>query len=82
MKKAYSAPDILFERFSLHTNIAASCGVKITTQYAEECGMTYGNTTVFTDRVGGCSIKIEDGSKFFNGLCYHVPIDQLALFNS
>lgn len=82
MKKSYSQPDILFEGFSLCSSIAAGCAKKIGTMYNGECGAPYGDKFVFTQEVNGCKIKVEDGSPIFNGLCYHVPIDMNALFNS
>lgn len=87
MKKVYSQPDILFESFSLYSSIASGdCGVKITTQYDGECGLPYGDKVVFTDAVAGClkpgSIIVSDENAIFNGLCYHVPIGNLNLFNS
>lgn len=82
MKKTYSQPDILFEGFSLCSSIAAGCGKKIGTMYNGNCGVPYGDKTVFTVEVNGCAIKVEDGSPMFNGLCYHVPIDANSLFNS
>lgn len=81
MKKQYSQPDIYFENFSLSTSIAA-CGVRVGTVNNGECGLPYGNRIVFTHDVVGCAMKVEDGSPQFNGLCYHVPIDANALFNS
>lgn len=82
MKKSYSQPDIVFESFSLCASIAAGCGVKVGVMYNGECGLPYGNRVVFLEDVNGCTWKIQDGSKEFNGLCYHVPIDALSLFNS
>ncbi len=82
MKKTYSQPDILFESFSLCANIAAGCGKKIGTQYNGTCGVPYGDKFVFTEDVGGCQVKVVDGSPIFNGLCYHVPVDMNAVFNS
>lgn len=87
MKRAYSQPDILFESFSLYTSIASGdCGVKITTQFDGECGLPYGDKIVFTDQVNGCkaegSIIVSDENAIFNGLCYHVPIGSMSLFNS
>ena len=82
MKKAYSAPDILYESFSLCASIAAGCEIKISTQTSEVCGMLLGPAVVFTDKVIGCDTKVEDGSPLMNGICYHVPIDRMTLFNS
>lgn len=82
MKKTYSQPDIQFESFSLCSSIAAGCSKRIGTMYNGECGFPYGDVMVFTEGVDGCAIKVADGSPIFNGLCYHVPVDQNSLFNS
>lgn len=83
MKKTYSKPQIMFESFSLSTSIAGDCGVKTDAPAAGTCGMEYGDMgTIFLTDVAGCSIVfgIDDG--FFNGICYHVPVQNLNLFNS
>lgn len=85
MKKAYCAPDIVFESFSLNENIASAntnCTRNITNQYSGSCGLLYGNKIVFTVAAAGCRIKIEDGTPMFDGLCYHVPSGDNKLFNS
>lgn len=85
MKKTYSAPDIIFESFSLDENIAASnanCSRTVKTYSNGICGMQYGNKIVFTIAVAGCRVKIEDGSPLFDGLCYHIPYGENKLFNS
>lgn len=84
MKKTYSKPQIVFESFSLSTNIAGDCGIKIETQSLDMCGMDYGFMgRVFLSGMGDCAgfpVAADDGS--FNQICYHVPIDSRALFNS
>lgn len=82
MKKTYSQPDILFENFSLSTSIAEVCAVVTHTPQDGTCGVMFGDRMVFIGNVDGCAIKVADGSPVFNGLCYHVPIDTNALFNS
>lgn len=82
MKKAYSTPDILFESFSLNENIAAACARNVHTQYDGVCGVPFGNKMLFIMGVSGCRVKIEDGSPVFDGLCYHIPVDENKLFNS
>ena len=85
MKKAYSAPDIVFESFSLNENIASgngNCTRNISNQYNGTCGLYYGNKVVFTMAAAGCLVKIEDGSPMFDGLCYHIPSGDNKLFNS
>ena len=85
MKKAYSAPDILFESFALNENIASAnmnCTRIIANQSNGLCGLHYGGNIVFTIAVAGCRNKVEDGSPIFDGLCYHIPIGSNKLFNS
>jgi hypothetical protein len=85
MKKAYSAPNIIFERFSLDENIAATngnCSRTVKTFSNGSCGLEFGDKMVFTIPVAGCCVKIEDGSPLFDGLCYHIPYGDNKLFNS
>ena len=86
MKKNYSKPDILFESFSLSTDIAGGCEVKIATPSANQCGIRIaGNEVVFLENISGCATVVEDGSDdlaALNGLCYHVPNQSYNLFNS
>ena len=82
MRKQYSEPNIIFESFSLCSSIAAGCAKKINTYANGDCGVPYGKRIVFTHAVAGCKIKAEDGSALYDGLCYDVPIDMNALFNS
>ena len=80
MKKEYKKPEIMFEDFTLSTNIAGSCDVKTNTPRAETCGMPMsGGTTIFMEGISGCETIAIDGS--YN-ICYHVPIDTANLFNS
>ena len=84
MKKVYSKPDVVFESFSLSTSIAA-CAYKTGTdlQAARQCGYDYGGIILFLDDMGlACAVQIEDGSAVFDGICYHVPTTETALFNS
>ena len=39
MKKIYSKPEIMFDSFTLTTNIAAGCGKKIDTHVNGVCGL-------------------------------------------
>ena len=85
MKKAYSTPDIFFDSFALSENIASvntNCAHNVTTQYSNICGLWYGETIVFTIAATGCEYPIQDGSPYFDGLCYHIPTDDNRLFNS
>lgn len=82
MKKAYSKPEIVFENFSLSTNIAAGCEQKNELQSGGTCGHKWGKSTIFTEEVTGCKKKVTDGSGDYNGLCYHVPNESYNVFNS
>lgn len=86
MKKVYEAPAIMFEDFSLTTNIAGNCEV-IISNHTQSSGCAYvyndgrGNSlSVFTDTMGSCTYKPANGD--YNGLCYHVPYESNNLFNS
>ena len=80
MKKEYCKPDIMFESFSLSTDIAAGCTAIIDTHRGGECGVNMEGLVVFTDKVNGCDFKIPDNGN--NGICYHVPTGENNLFNS
>lgn len=82
MKRVYSKPDIIFEDFSLSAGIAAGCEKKIDTQYSGQCGLEFGDLTLFVTGVSGCADPVTDGSSKYNGLCYHIPSDSKNLFNS
>lgn len=88
MKKAYSKPEIVFENFSLTTNIAGDCEVKTSTwgMNNADCGLDFSGVVVFLDTMAGCQggIAVESfgGDGEFNGICYHVPLDSNNLFNS
>jgi hypothetical protein len=82
MKKTYSKPDIVFESFSLSTNIAAGCERKTNLHGKEGCGVPWGNSRIFTDTDFGCKSVVEDGSGKYDGLCYHNPSESYNVFNS
>ena len=83
MRKAYVKPEIMFESFTLSTNIAAGCEYKNGLQAQGYCG--YKNRTgkiIFTsDIVGanGCQYVEADTN---DTLCYHVPNENNNIFNS
>ena len=79
MKKIYSKPEIMFDSFTLTTNIAAGCGNKINTHVNDACGIELpGVGVVFLDGVAGCKETFVESDEY----CYHVPIDANRLFNS
>ena len=85
MKIKYSKPDIMYESFSLSTSIASTCAIKTGTdlQAAKQCGYDYGGVILFLEGMTkACQIEIEDGSPYFDSICYHVPTTATGLFNS
>lgn len=79
MKKAYEKPDIIFENFSLSTNIAAGCE-KIATS-GDGCGFQFGDYIVFKSG-SECTYPVTEGNNMFNNICYHNPSADSNLFNS
>ena len=80
MKKTYIKPEILFEDFTLSTNIAAGCDTKIDTTARDQCGYEFGGMVLFLTGIAGCSDVITDGT--YDGFCYHNPSNLNNLFNS
>lgn len=84
MKKIYEKPLIMFESFTLSTNIAGDCQVKTWTPNSGQCAYTYtdeflGELNLFVSAVDACTTKEDDGE--YNGVCYDVPYGDI-LFNS
>ncbi len=78
MKKVYSKPEIMFEDFSLSTNIA-SCDVS--TNFAKnQCGFLVGGIGNIFVTKDICDVPMTDGA--WDGICYHVPTDDKELFAS
>ena len=86
MKKAYEAPAILFEDFSLSMSIAGNCeAITSNPNQAQNCAYVYedargGSMTVFLEGINGCDYKPQGG--IYNGLCYHDPTEANNVFNS
>lgn len=84
MKKTYSAPDIIFESFSLSTSIAA-CDIE-TNFSVGTCGYeVYPGFVLFNYSVDRCTVPVE-GDIFDSGngdsLCYDNPSGLTNLFSS
>lgn len=86
MKKQYKKPLVLFDNFSLSTNIAAGC--EYSTNFAmDQCGyqFSYG-MDIFTDANSGCNYKVNPDENFIvegnNGICYHNPSSMNNLYSS
>lgn len=82
MKKAYIAPEIMFEDFTISTNIAAGCEAKSDLQAGGQCGFKWGKSVIFTDEVLSCTKKVVSGDGNYDGLCYHNPSEDYNVFNS
>ncbi len=86
MKKEYSKPIVVFESFSMSTNIAGDCEHKTNlpspgTSFG--CGYPIRGGVVFMSETSGCTYTeggAENGS--YNGICYQVPNENSNLFNS
>ena len=78
MKKIYTKPEIHFEAFSMSTSIAGGC----------EATNVNGSRLLFEVRGNAFTtscryhIIIQGGDGEYNGICYHVPSEDLNLFNS
>lgn len=85
MKKVYSKPEIMFESFTLSTNIAGDCEVKTDVQSNNSCGMEFSGLLVFMEGMTGCAdIQVDNigGDGNHNGICYHTLSGEKNLFNS
>lgn len=84
--KKYTKPMIVFESFTLSTNIAGDCDVKTDTKSNHDCWMDFSGVPVFLEGMSGCKngiqIKNEGGDGEFNGICYDVFTSDKQLFNS
>ena len=86
MKKVYQKPEIMFDDFSLSTNIAGDCEPPFVGAHSQgSCGVeTSAGFTVFTaDIPAVCTFpwdELEAGP--YNGLCYDNPSNTNNLFNS
>lgn len=81
MRKTYSKPDIVFESFSLCSNIAAGCE-KIVNFASGTCGvieLTPG-ITIFSYDMAGCTPDFQTDE--YDGWCYHNPSENNNMFNS
>ena len=84
MKKTYEKPQILFEDFTLTTNIAAGCETKTNTPHWNECAYTvpwgHGVADLFLSTINACTTHEADGE--YDGFCYQTPTEANNLFNS
>lgn len=87
MKKVYTAPQILFESFTMSTNIAGNCESIVGNPTQGTCAVIgTGGVNIFDSSVGtACTDTPEDwgfGDDMYDGFCYHVPVEATTLFNS
>lgn len=85
MKKIYSKPEILFESFTMNTNIAADCEVTFRHYARNTCAIpgSAPGFSLFNDSDHGGACDIQGGeAETYNGFCYHVPVPEKNLFNS
>lgn len=77
MKKSYIKPEIVFENFSLSTNIAAGCEITDPQDPQLLVPLPTGNAYLFTE---SCSYNINniggESSPAYDGICYHVLQDK------
>ena len=69
MKKTYAKPEIVFENFSLSTNVAAGCEITSLFDprlYVEPFGYAFSSS---------CQHNVVDssGDGMANSICYHTP---------
>jgi len=85
MKKTYSKPEIMFERFAVSTNIAGDCTPPYMTGARDICGIpdNSGMFILFNTNVDGqCNLDGDINSTTNDGMCYHNPSLDNNLFNS
>lgn len=84
MKREYKKPVVVFENFSLSTNVA-SCGFEATFdaslgKWGCKAYMLRSGEVIFMEAFSGCTTVEASGN--YNGYCYHVPLVSLNLFGS
>jgi len=86
MKKTYQKPDIMYEDFSLSTNIAGDCERIVGNPTEGSCALEgSGGVAVFNGNMSVCDFTPESYNQAadqWDGFCYHVPTEQSNLFNS
>lgn len=83
MKKGYTKPEIMFESFSLCTNIAAGCDEKTSLQGMDACGWIPDNKwTGGTIFISAPICETTPAGTGYDSLCYNVPSEDYNLFNS
>ena len=84
MKKAYSKPELYYERYELSSNIAGNCATglpvgEILQSYYTDCKVSVGGGDfLFLDEGIGCNTEPIEG----DGFCYEVYTATNMLFSS
>lgn len=89
MKREYTKPFVVFESFSMSTNIAGDCETPYVNNIAKgTCAVLgTGGIAVFNSSVGAACkyTPVQMGGSSmdeYNGLCYYNPTEYNNLFNS
>lgn len=82
MKKAYTKPVLIVERFTLSQTIAHNCGKNLDFSMAtlankKDCGWNIGGIEVFMDTTI-CDVYVEE----IDGVCHNAPEGGYNVFNS
>ena len=86
MKKTYSKPHIVIEKFTLNTSIASNCEKPFTLFEQFACGVPddngYGDIIFSFDVASNCTVEGIGDKHIYDGFCYHVPSETNQLFAS
>lgn len=86
MKSIYVSPEIMYEDFSLSTNIAAGCERFVGNPSEGNCAIVGSDgTSIFGGDMNICDFTPEgmgQAPDTWDGFCYHVPTSDRELFNS
>ena len=96
MKKVYEKPQIVFENFTMTTNIAGGCEKIVGGPTEGTCGIegSAPGQTIFSSKVDACDMPWDDplfnpgvdadpnNGDMYDGFCYHVPTQAYNFFNS
>lgn len=82
MKKAYTKPVLIVERFTLSQTIAHNCGKNLDFSMATlanktDCGWNVGGIEIFIDTTI-CDVYVEE----IDGVCHNAPEGGYNVFNS
>ena len=87
MKKTYVKPEIMFEDFTLCSNIATGCESIVGSPTKGSCAVeSSGGIKLFDNTIPACDYSATDvgfaPDTYYNKFCYHVPTESNNLFNS